>query len=212
MTQPNLTYQPKCYKDSNGNRIVIASGGTLLEEAGSLHLTTRDIGAVDAAATLATVVENVSNIKRSVITFAAQPIAMVDHTTAGAHGSKAIYDFPEGNIHILGAVTNLTTLAGAGGITDTAALIGSVGSVAVGIGDATLTSTEANIVPSTAGTLAAGAGVLKGNSTAAVTLDGTQTAAKAYLNLVAPDAGSTADDTITVSGTVTLTWVKLGDN
>jgi hypothetical protein len=44
-----------------------------------------------------------------------------------------------------------------------------------------------------------------------VAFDGTATAKDAWLNIAVPDAGSTANDTFTVSGTITLVWSNLGD-
>jgi hypothetical protein len=149
-------------------------------------------------------------LHRTVLTLADVTIAMTDHGAAGCHGSLKVYDFPAGLIQILGCVQNLTTKAGVGGIADGAALIGSMGSDAAGVDNATLTVAEANVVPSTAGTLIAGAGTLKGKTTAALmaagVFDGTSTALDLYLNLAVPDADSSADDTLTINGTITLTW------
>jgi hypothetical protein len=150
-------------------------------------------------------------IHQTVLTLASVSITMTDATTAGNQGSQKVYDFPEGNILVLGTTANLTTLAGAGGIGDTAALVGSIGSVAASAADATLTSTEANLVASMTGTLVGGAGTLTGVNSAVTFLDGTATAADAILNLAVPDAGSSANDTVAVSGTITITWINLGD-
>jgi hypothetical protein len=156
--------------------------------------------------------ERGARVQTTVLTIEDLEVTMTDATTNGSHGSQKVYDFPAGNIMVLGAVTDLTIEAGAGGISDTASIVASVGSAAVGTDNATLTSTEANIVPSTAGTLTSGAGAVKGESTAVALLDGTSTAADAYLNIACPDAGSSANDTITVNGTIRLIWINLGDN
>lgn len=193
-----------------------AQGDTFVAEAGSevdFSETTLLLPGQDnpgAAAAGVSVAESSMGINKTVITLAAVSIATTDNTTNGANGNKELYDFPAGNILVLGGITNLTTL-GAGGVTATAALVGAVGTV-VAAADATLTSTEANIIPSTAGTLVGSVGVLKGKSTAPVTLDGTSSAIKAYLNVAIPDAGTSANGTVTVSGTVTLFWMNLGDN
>jgi hypothetical protein len=42
--------------------------------------------------------------------------------------------------------------------------------------------------------------------------DGTATAKDAFLNFAVPDAGSSANDTLTVAGTVTVVWTNSGDN
>lgn len=158
-------------------------------------------------------VESIGVVRRTVLTLTDLSVAMVDAGAAGSQGSHKLYDFPVGNISILGATMDLTTLAGAGGIGDTGALVGSIGTVAAAADNATLTSTEADIIPSTSGTLSSGAGTLKGKSTTALiaTFDGTSTAKDALLNLAVPDAGSSADDTVTLNGTIILTWVNHGD-
>jgi len=129
----------------------------------------------------------------------------------GGQGGATIYTFPEGAILILAAICNLTTVA-ATGIVATAALVGSIGTVAAGVGDSTLTGTEANIIASIAGTLSSSAGTLKGFSGApAAPFDGTTTPVIARINLAVPDAGITANSTVTLNGSVTLVWILAGD-
>jgi hypothetical protein len=88
-----------------------------------------------------------------------------------------------------------------------------VGTVTAGVDNATLTTTEADLIPSTAATLSGGVGTAAGITltAGAVAFDGTATAKDAWLNIAVPDAGSTANDTFTVSGTITLVWSNLGD-
>lgn len=152
-------------------------------------------------------------VNRTVLTLENVVIPVTDSGgAAGGQGTVKVYDFPEGSIAILGALFNLTTLAGAGGITDTAALVGSLGSVAAGAGDSTLTTTEADMIPSTVGTLTGGAGTLRNDSAApAAAFDGTTTPLDAILNVAVPDAGITANDTLTVNGTIVICWLHLGD-
>lgn len=158
-----------------------------------------------------TAVQGITAIQTVTLPLVNAPVATVDATTNGAQGSVKVYTFPAGVITILGASTNLTIAKVGAGITATAAVVGSVGTVAAAV-DGTLTGTEANIIPSTASTLTAGAGVTKGVSTGAVTLDGTQTNVPVWLNFIVPDAGSTANDSLTVNGTITITYVNNGDN
>jgi len=153
-----------------------------------------------------------NGVHKTVITLRSLVIATVDAGAAGAQGGTKFYDFPAGAIQFLGATMNLTTLAGAGGIADTGALVGSVGTTVPGVGDAALTALEANIVPSVAGTLVGGVGVLKQFSAApGAPIDGTTTPVDAFINVAVPDAGSSADDIVTVSGTITIFWSNLGD-
>lgn len=140
-------------------------------------------------------------------------VAMTDAGAAGSHGTHKLFTFPAGNIVFLGATCDLRLTAGAGGIADGAAVVAGVGTATVGTDNTTLTLTEQDLVPSTAATLTAGAGTAKGKSLTAgiAVFDGTSTAEDAWLNLAVPDADSTANDTLTVSGTVTLVWANLGD-
>lgn len=126
---------------------------------------------------------------------------------SAAGGSQKIYDFPEGNITVLGATFDLSTV-GSGGLGATASIVGALGTVAAAA-DATLTSTEADVIPSQAGTLVASAGTLKGESTSIKVADGTTTPVDLFLNLAQASAGA---GTLTVSGTVTLIWHNSGDN
>lgn len=150
---------------------------------------------------------------KTVITLSGLSVTMTDATTAGSHGSVKLYDFPECNLFFLGGTTDLVITAGVGGIVDTAAVVGSIGTTTVGTDNATLTTTEADLIPSTASTLSGGVGATKGKTltAGAVVFDGTATAKEAWLNYAVPDAGSTANDTLTVSGTITLVWSNLGD-
>lgn len=173
------------------------------------------VGAAGASPVNASIetVNSSAGMTKTVITLSGLSVTMTDATTAGSHGSVKLYDFPACNLFFLGGTCDLTLTAGAGGITDTAAVVAAIGTATVGTDNATLTSTEADLIPSTASPLTGGAGVTKGKTVTAgaVVFDGTDTAKDAWLNLAVPDAGSTADDTLTVSGTITLVWSNLGD-
>jgi hypothetical protein len=201
---------------------------TTLNIAGTLEIAGVDVtataaelnlldGAIDGAGTkngAAVAVSETGNqaVHRTIFTLTALSITITDATTAGAHGSHKLYDFPAGAIQALGCSYDLTTLAGAGGISDTAAVVGALGSVTTATDNATLTTTEADFIASTAGTLTAGAGVLQNHgSLVATAFDGTTTAVDLFLNVAVPDADSSANDTLAVSGTITCLWANLGD-
>lgn len=176
-----------------------------------------NVGAVPAAsATAGVTVAEYGNgtVHRTVFTLTAVSVTMTDATTAGCHGAVQLYDFPAGVVTFLGGSTDLAITAGAGGIADGAAVVGAVGTATAGTDNATLTTTEADLIPSTAATLTAGVGACDGQSTTAllVTFDGTATAKDAFLNFAVPDADSSANDTLEVTGTVTLVWIYAGDN
>lgn len=171
--------------------------------------TSAGFGAAAGTGVTADTVRGTLNV--TTIDIADLALATTDNGTI-ASGSQKIYDFPAGNILVLGAVGLLSIVAGAGGLTDTAAVVMSVGTVAAAA-DATLTSTEANIIPSTTATLSGGENAaVDMASTAQLIADGTATAIDAYLNVGVPDAGTSASDTLTVNGSITITWVNLGDN
>jgi hypothetical protein len=149
----------------------------------------------------------------TVFTLTDLSVTMTDAAAAGSHGAHRLYDFPAGFIGRLGCTYDLTTLAGAGGLADTAALVGALGVATVGTDNGTLVGAgEADFIASTAGTLTDGAGVLQSSGAGSFTLlDGHTTPIDLFLNLAVPDAGSTATDTLTVNGTITCVWLNVGD-
>jgi hypothetical protein len=191
-----------------GTEVATLSGGDVMSVDPK---TSVGVGAKNGSAI--TAVENGNGaVHKTVLTLDSLSVTMTDATTSGCHGAHKLYDFPAGPIQILGSSMNLTTLAGSGGIANGAALVGSIGSATVGTNNATLTTTEADLIASKAGTLTAGAGTLASHgSLVATAFDGTATAVDAFLNLAVPDADSSASDTVTVNGTVTLHWINLGD-
>ena len=177
----------------------------LREEASSLALA----GVADSRL----VVDESGGSIRTVLKLDKLVITMTDATTAGCHGFVKLYDFPACNLLFLGATCDLSITAGTGGIADTAAVVAAIGTAQVATADATLTTTEADLIPSTAATLTGGIGAAKGKTVTAgvAVFDGTATAKDAYLNFAVPDIGSAGNDTLTVSGTITLVWSNLGD-
>lgn len=151
----------------------------------------------------------VEGANKTTFTFTNVTVSTTDVPGTCAYGSLKIYDFPEGAIIVGGSVANLT-IAAATGITATSAVVSSVGT-APAAADATLTATEADIIPSTASTLTASAGAFSAVYLTSAGFDGTATAKDAYLNFAMPDAGSTANSTITVNGTLTIDWRFIAD-
>lgn len=168
-----------------------------------------------AAGTGVAVAESAGVVQRTTFTLTGVQVATTDVAGTCGYGGLKIYDFPAGLIQVLGAVTDLT-LAAAAGIGATAALVGSLGTATAAGDNATLTGTEADIVPSTACPLVAGAGTMKGRSTAgtmaAGVFDGTSAAKALYLNFALPDADSSGNSTVTATGTIIVTWINHGDN
>lgn len=150
---------------------------------------------------------------QTVLTLAAVPVTMRD-TEQG--GGVKIYDFPLGRIQRIGATGTIA-------VTTTSILANTLNTGVTcnwGIGSttqasATLATTEQDFVNVQAFTASATIDVAGANSTGVgpavlASLDGTSAAVDAYLNLAV--AGATDIDgnaTVTVSGTVKITWVNL---
>lgn len=157
-------------------------------------------------------------VHKTVITLASTPVTLADNAGVVAYGGQKLYDFPEGLILIHGAVADLDLALSAAGVNaDWDGDVG-VGSVTAS-NNATLSSTEQNVIPTTA-TPQAAASVTTADAvstaTEAVTvLDGTSTAADLFLNFLVDDADHDVTSTptnILATGTITLIWSQAGDN
>jgi hypothetical protein len=151
-------------------------------------------------------------VHRTVLTLAATPV-VVGNTTGASFGGLKLYDFPEGRILVLGVTADLDfDWSG-----EDVAVDGS-GDFSLGTtitSDATLSTTDVDLLPSTALTdpFVAGVGEGKGALAASAQFDGTTTAKDANINIIIDDADveDGASDTVDVSGTITLHWINLGD-
>lgn len=194
------------YIDSDSNT---SNGRTFIVDANEIRVT----GDGTVSGTGVSGVNQATGVIRTVLTLTNVSIPMTDATTAGSHGSLKVFTFPQGVIGYLGGSCDLTISRVGTNLTATSAVVGSVGTATVGVDNATLTSTEADLIPSTASTLSSGAGTTKGKYATApqVPFDGSSTAKEAYLNFATPDAGSTGNDVLLVNGTITLVWANYGD-
>lgn len=181
--------------------------------------TTANVGAKNGSTV--TVVERGNDIiHKTIITCTATPVTITDDAGVAQYGGTAkLYDFPEGLLVTFGAVIDgAVTLGTTGTITNTWA-----GGVALGTATATtgatLTGTEADIMPE----VDVAAATLKVASVDAVSaataltesgarwLDGTSTAKDLFLNLVVDDEATHTSGTGTFTGTVTILWTVVGD-
>jgi len=202
----DTTFQPGVYRAHGGNELVIGADGTLTLY--SAMKSEYDNGAVVSGKCTAVEYGN-GVVHQTVLTLTLTGTNDIDLADGANHGTGVkIYDFPAGRILILGAVINgVTAIAGASGGGATLPL--AVGT-AVGADDATLTLTEANIIPSTA--TANGASTFKAALAVEAQFDGATTdAVDLYFNAAVTDAVSASAVTIAVTGTLTITWVNLGD-
>lgn len=159
-------------------------------------------------------------LNKTVLTCTDTPITISDDAGVAQYGGVKVFDFPAGLIITLGATISGTLTAGVTGtIIDNWDGDVALGTVTATTGS-TLTSTEANIMPSVA--VSAGAsdkiGVVSAVSVAtALTesgarwLNGTATAIDMYLNFVIDDDATHTAGTATFTGTITFLWMNGGD-
>jgi hypothetical protein len=131
--------------------------------------------------------------------------------------STLLYTFPEGRINVLGNTATLqqkTTSALAS--TLNASSTGAIGLGTAAASATTLATTMVDLLPSTAFTSSATINVagtaVSAALAAAAQFDGTSAAKAMYLNTAYATTGDVdADATQTISGTIVLTFVWLGD-
>ncbi len=155
-------------------------------------------------------------IHKTVLTFTNVAVPLTDEPGVVAYGGLKVYDFPEGAIRIFGAVSDVDLTKSSAGVIDTWDGDMSVGTATAG-NDATLSGTEADIIPSTATPQAvAGATTANAQSTASedTVHDGTTTAKDVYFNLLVDDTDhdvTTTPCNLILNGTLTILWANLGD-
>lgn len=192
---------------SGANRPKSMYLGTSLIAASTI--TTGGVGAV-AQNPAATVVEYGADpaIHHTIITLAEDSLT-IDGATGVGFGGQKFYDFPEGRILILGTTVDLTFDLTACDLDDADGGDFALGTVVVSdadLGDAT----DVDLCPSTSvDPLSDG---FTGALAASAHFDGTGTAKDLCLNGLIDDAdiGAAGED-ILVSGTITVTWINLGD-
>jgi len=156
-------------------------------------------------------------LRKTVLNLTNAIIPLVDEAAVVAYGGLKIYDFPEGAILLQGAHANLAITKSSAGVIDTFDGDFGLGTVTAS-NNATLASTEQDIIPTTAMPQAvAGVTTAKGKSTpteAPKILDGTTTPKDVFLNFLVDDTDHDVTGTpcnIIVNGVVTLFWFNLGD-
>jgi len=158
--------------------------------------------------------QGVGQIQKTVLTLVDTPVTLTDQAGTVAYGGVKVYDFPAGLITYLGATADLAVTKSSTGVNadwDGDFALGT----ATASNNATLTSTEANIVPSTATPQASGgATTAKGKGTTVSMIDGTGTAVDLYANFLVDDADHNVAGTacnLVLNGTITIVWANCGD-
>lgn len=172
-------------------------------------------GSVPTVTGLTVVEQGAGPLRQSVITFDDVAFALTDVAATVAYSGKKVYDFPAGSIKIFGAVADLALTKSAAGVNNDWDGDFGVGTVTAS-NNATLATTEQDIIPTTATPQAAsGATTAKGRNAADIApFDGTSTAVDVYLNFLVDDADqdvTTTPTNLIVNGTLTITWANLGD-
>lgn len=185
--------------------------------------TSVNVGAVAAASAGKVIAEEYGDLAfhQTLLTFLALPV-VTGNTTAISFGSKQIYTFPEGRIHVLdnsayfGRIAFNAEAGGAGDISQTGSGDYSLGTTATA--DSTLATTDVDLLPSTAMLDPFVAGVGRSNVgsvlVAGAAFDGTSTAKSMYLNCIIDDAAvadGVSGDNVYFTGWVRTTWIWLGD-
>jgi hypothetical protein len=188
--------------ESNETAIGIVTGGTV--GAGAVGETT-GLSVSEGSSTYP--------VHRTAISLSDVSVTITDGTNA-EYGSLELYDFPEGAIQIIGGCVDIMVEVDGESLSATAVgdvHVGTTAQTDVAVGN--LETTEDDIVSTAAvSALSDGVGVLEAvDGVGADHLDGTDTAKKAYLNILF-DAGSCSDgnDSVTLTGTVTIHWVNVG--
>jgi hypothetical protein len=158
------------------------------------------------------------SVQKTVLTLTDTEITLTDNAGVVAYGGLKVYDFPAGHVLFLGAMADLTMTKSSAGVNADWDGDFSLGTVTA-TNNATLSSTEASFIPSTATPQASsGATTAKGASTsteAGTVFDGSATATDVYLNFLVDDADHDVTGTacnLIANGTITLHWINLGDN
>jgi len=160
------------------------------------------------------VVENGDGLShQTVITLTGTASSIAD---GGFEASQLLYTFPEGAVLFEGCVADLTlTMA----TTNFNASTDDLYNVAIGTavnddGDGTISATGANLIANQS--VDTDGGQTQTNSVTAhlatvIIVDGTSTANSMYLNWAVPAANDNGANTNSITGTITVTWKKLGD-
>lgn len=206
----------------HGRALGLSEAGDIVLNNASGNLQVTDVASVGAKYGSTVTVQEYGTgiINKTVITCTATPVTITDESgTVQYGGTGKLYDFPAGLLVTFGAVIDgAITLGTTGTITDTWA-----GGVALGTATATtgatLTGTEADIMPEVdvaaatakVGTVDAVSVATALTESGARWFDGTGTAKDLYLNLVVDDSATHTSGTGTFTGTVTVLWALIGD-
>lgn len=156
---------------------------------------------------------------RTVLTCTALPISVADDAGVSQYGGVQVFTFPQGVVFLGGAMyVGSLTMGVTGTFIDAFTGVMALGSATASTG-ATLLTTEATWLQSTAMTTAASKVAVTNGFPVATQItesgcrhyDGHTTAGPVYLNVAIADDATHTAGTGTWTGTITLMWSMLGD-
>jgi len=152
----------------------------------------------------------VSGMNISTITLASYPMVITDSAGSGGHGALKVVDFPNGMIYVLGVVADMSSsaIAGAGA---TSAVDMALGSATTLTNAETLGNANVDFVAKVDEDLSSSVGVWDILTNTPQTEDGHTANTEVWLCVAIEDSDMTATGTITLSGTIVITWVNTGD-
>jgi len=195
-----------------------AGHGTTVEEAdirledGSIINSNSGAPTLASATGLSGVNNAAYTVHKSVMTFSSYSMTITDAAGNGAHGSVKLIDFPEGHIKMIGAHQVLTCTRVGTDIHADAIFDAGVGTEAVGTDNDVLAGNEAVLTAKDDLALVAGTVTADIINSTDQTIDGSATSSDAYLNVAITEADCDGNDALTIDGTVTITWILLGDD
>lgn len=192
-----MTWQTKVHGVQGADSLVIESGGSIEMKNGSVMKAGTIVGPTMSPPAGITI-NSRPRLSHTFSTPSAQTYTLnfTDNGTNGGNASINLGLTPTG-VYLVEYVLVAGTLTAVSGLTSTAAVVASIGTVAASNANATLTSTEADIIASTTCTLSAGVGILNLTAVTQVLLD-TSVSGGLFVNFAVPDAGITADAVATL--------------
>jgi hypothetical protein len=173
-------------------------------------------GGAVAVATAAVTGEKIGAVRQTTIALSALPVT-VRNTEQG--GGIKFFDFAAGRLLILGVVAKDIVITTTSAIASTlkSGVTGNFGVGSTTQANGTLATTEQNIVPTTnftsSTTINVAPAAVDSALASSLQLDGTGTAVDLFFNVgVATGTDIDGDATVTVSGTLIITWIDLGND
>jgi len=150
--------------------------------------------------------------RKTTLTLVDHTVALTDEAGVVAYLGSKVYDMPAGSILFLGAKLDLVVTKSSAGVDDDWAGFVGLGT-ATASNNATLSSTEQNLCPTTATTATDGESAMKAIATSTEAAKVFANGMDVYLNVLVADADHDVTGTacnLIFNGTIDIFWVPLG--